>query len=70
MQPGARSSTEQLEHAVPTGRGSRSRSREFAIHPDVIRTLARGCAAVTVASAGRCAVTAITHPAERKETKR
>jgi len=64
------SSTEQLEHAVPTGRGSRSRSREFAIHPDVIRTLARGCAAVTVASAGRCAVTAITHPAERKETKR
>lgn len=56
------SSTEQLTHAMPTGRSSRSRSREFSIHPDVIRTLARGCAAVSVASAGRCAVARITHP--------
>jgi hypothetical protein len=56
------SSTEQLAHAVPTGRGTRSRSREFAIHPDVIRTLACGSAAVSVASAGRCALTRIFHP--------
>jgi hypothetical protein len=56
------SSTEQLTHAVPNGRSSRSRSREFAIHPDSVRTLARGCAAVSVPSAGRCAVARIFHP--------
>jgi hypothetical protein len=56
------SSTEQLTHAVPNGRSSRSRSREFAIHPDAIRTLARGCAAVSVPGAGRCAVARIFHP--------
>jgi hypothetical protein len=56
------STTAQLEHAVPTGRGTRTRSREFAIHPDVIRTLARGTAAVCVASSGSCAVTQILHP--------
>jgi len=55
-------STEQLTHAIPTGHSSRSRSREFAIHPEVIRTLGRGCAAVAVASAGRCAVARIHHP--------
>ena len=56
------SSTEQLAHAIPTGRSTRSRSREFAIHPDVIRTLACGSAAVSVASAGRCSVARILHP--------
>jgi hypothetical protein len=56
------SSTEQLVHALPTGRSTRARSREFAIHPEVIRTLARGTAAVSVASAGRCAVARIFHP--------
>ncbi len=56
------SSTEQLTHAVPNGRSSRSRSREFAIHPDAIRTLARGCAAVSVPGAGRCALARIFHP--------
>jgi hypothetical protein len=56
------SSTEQLTHAVPNGRSSRSRAREFAIHPDAVRTLARGCAAVSVPSAGRCAVARIFHP--------
>jgi conjugal transfer pilus assembly protein TraD len=56
------SSTEQLAHAIPTGRTTRSRSREFAIHPDVIRTLACGSAAVSVASAGCCSVARILHP--------
>ena len=56
------SSTEQLEHAIPTGRVSRSRSREFAIHPDAIRTLERGTAAVAVGSSGTCAVARIFHP--------
>ncbi|HVC85104.1 MAG TPA: type IV secretion system DNA-binding domain-containing protein [Solirubrobacteraceae bacterium] len=56
------SSSEQLAHAIPTGRTTRSRSREFAIHPDVIRTLACGSAAVSVASAGCCSVARILHP--------
>jgi conjugal transfer pilus assembly protein TraD len=54
--------SEQLEHAIPTGRVTRSRSREFAIHPDVIRTLERGTAAVAVGSSGACAVARIFHP--------
>ena len=56
------SSTEQLEHGLPTGRLSRSRSREFSIHPDAIRTLERGVAAVAVPSTGACAVARIFHP--------
>jgi len=60
------STREQLTHSVPTGRVSRSRAREFAIHPDVIRTLGTGTAAVSVASAGSCAVTRIFHPSERR----
>lgn len=56
------SSTEQLEHALPTGRSSRSRAREFAIHPDAIRTLPRGSAAVAVGATGACAVARIYHP--------
>jgi hypothetical protein len=56
------SSTEQLSHAVPTGHTSRTRSREFAIHPEAIRTLACGCAAVSVASEGRRALARIHHP--------
>jgi hypothetical protein len=56
------SSTEQLSHAIPTGQGSRSRAREFAIHPEVIRTLECGSAVVAVGSAAQCAVTRIFHP--------
>lgn len=55
-------STEQLSHAMPTGHSTRSRSREFAIHPDLIRTLERGAAAVAVGSTGQCAVARIFHP--------
>jgi hypothetical protein len=54
--------TEHLQHAIPTGRVTRSRSREFAIHPDVIRTLERGTAAVAVGGSGACAVARIFHP--------
>jgi DNA helicase HerA-like ATPase len=56
------SSSEQLVHSLPTGRSTRVRAREFAIHPDVIRTLARGTAAVSVAGDGACAVARIFHP--------
>jgi hypothetical protein len=55
-------STEQLAHALPTGRSTRTRTREFAIHPDVIRTLPTGAAAVCVATAGTCTVARILHP--------
>jgi hypothetical protein len=54
--------TEQLVHAMPNGHTTRTRAREFSIHPDVIRTLPRGTAAVSVASAGTCAVARIFHP--------
>jgi energy-coupling factor transporter ATP-binding protein EcfA2 len=64
------SSSEQLEHALPTGRSTRTRSREFAIHPDVIRTLERGCAAVSVGAEGSCAVARIFHPLERRGGRR
>ncbi|HEY5389782.1 MAG TPA: TraM recognition domain-containing protein [Solirubrobacteraceae bacterium] len=54
--------SEQLRHGVPNGRATRSHSREFAIHPDLIRTLERGCAAVSVGSESRCALVRIAHP--------
>ena len=54
--------TRQYTHRLPTGRSTRTRSREFAIHPDVIRSLARGTAAVSVAGGASCAVARIFHP--------
>ncbi|MGD0198807.1 MAG: type IV secretion system DNA-binding domain-containing protein [Solirubrobacteraceae bacterium] len=54
--------TEQLEHMVTTGRATRTRGREYVIHPDAIKTLPAGCAAVAVTSAGRCALARIHHP--------
>ncbi|HEX4034277.1 MAG TPA: type IV secretion system DNA-binding domain-containing protein [Solirubrobacteraceae bacterium] len=54
--------SEQLHHGMPNGRATRSHSREFSIHPDLIRTLERGCAAVSVGSEGRCALVRIAHP--------
>jgi conjugal transfer pilus assembly protein TraD len=62
-------STEQLEHALPTGRMTRTRSREFAIHPDTIRTLPRGTAAVSVGAAGFSAITQIFHPTAKGATR-
>src|SRR6202035_5173873 len=56
------SSTEQLAHARPTGRATRTRSRELAIRPDVIQSLPSGRAAVMVARTGVCSVARITHP--------
>jgi hypothetical protein len=54
--------TEQVSHGIPNGRATRSRSRQFSIHPDSIRTLERGCAAVCVGSERRCALVRIHHP--------
>ena len=56
------STTQQCRHRLPTGRTTRTRTREFAIHPDVIRSLERGTAAVSVAGGATCAVARIFHP--------
>ncbi|HUB76840.1 MAG TPA: type IV secretion system DNA-binding domain-containing protein [Solirubrobacteraceae bacterium] len=52
--------TEQLSHGFPTGRSTRTRAREYAIHPDAIKALAPGSAAV--AGANGCAIARIFHP--------
>jgi type IV secretory pathway TraG/TraD family ATPase VirD4 len=54
--------TEQLTHGFPTGRASRTRGREYVIHPDAIKALGPGTAAVAVASAGSCTLAQIFHP--------
>jgi hypothetical protein len=56
------STARQYDHRLPTGRSTRTASRAFAIHPDVIRSLARGTAAVSVAGGASCAVARIFHP--------
>ena len=54
--------TEQLERSLPTGRATRTRGREYVIHPDAIKGLPVGCAAVAITGSGRCALTRIDHP--------
>ena len=54
--------TEQLERSVPTGRATRTRGREYVIHPDAIKALPVGCAAVALPGTGRCALARIDHP--------
>lgn len=56
------SKTEQLSHGFATGRATRTRGREYVIHPDAVKALAPGSAAVAVAGAGSCAVARIFHP--------
>jgi conjugal transfer pilus assembly protein TraD len=54
--------TRTVESNTPNGDGSRSRTRELLVDPDVIRTLSRGTAAVIDASRGRVSITRIYHP--------
>jgi energy-coupling factor transporter ATP-binding protein EcfA2 len=54
--------TEQLSHSLATGRATRARGREYVIHPDAIKALAPGNAAVAIASSGSCAIARIFHP--------
>jgi conjugal transfer pilus assembly protein TraD len=54
--------TEQLEHGFATGRATRTRGREYVIHPDAIKALAPGSAAVALAGSGGCAIARIFHP--------
>ena len=48
--------------AMRTGLGSRTRGREFAIHPDEIKRLGVGEAAVIVPRLRQAAITRIIHP--------
>jgi type IV secretory pathway TraG/TraD family ATPase VirD4 len=52
--------TDQLAHGIATGRSTRTRGREYVIHPDAIKALAPGSAAI--ARPGTCAVARIFHP--------
>jgi type IV secretory pathway TraG/TraD family ATPase VirD4 len=52
--------TEQLSHGFATGRASRTRGREYVLHPEAIKALGPGTAAV--AGARGCAVAQIFHP--------
>ncbi|MEA2265343.1 MAG: conjugal transfer pilus assembly protein TraD [Solirubrobacteraceae bacterium] len=45
-----------------TARGTRSRSREYLIHPDAIKTLPTGTAAVIVAGTGSANIARVFHP--------
>ncbi|MEA2297663.1 MAG: conjugal transfer pilus assembly protein TraD [Solirubrobacteraceae bacterium] len=55
-------STQSVEGHAATAKGSRSRGREFLIHPDEIKSLATGTAAVIVPDTGRATLARIFHP--------
>ncbi len=53
--------TEQLSHGFANGHATQTQGREYLIHPDEIKSLTPGVAAVARAG-GSCAVTRIFHP--------
>ena len=59
---GAWQTSQTVDGHAATARGSRTRGREYLVHPDQIRTLATGTAAVIVAGSGRANVARIFHP--------
>jgi conjugal transfer pilus assembly protein TraD len=54
--------TRTVEHNAPNGNGNRTRTREFIVDPDLVRTLPRGTAAVIDATNGRVSIARIYHP--------
>jgi type IV secretory pathway TraG/TraD family ATPase VirD4 len=54
--------TQRVERAAATGDGHRSRGREYLVHPDVIKTLACGYAAVIVVTTRAATVARMRHP--------
>jgi hypothetical protein len=50
----------ELSHNIATGRSTRTQGREYVLHPDAIKSLAPGSAAV--AGPGVCAIAQIFHP--------
>ncbi len=59
---GAWLSSQAVDDYAPTARGTRRRGREYLIHPDAIKALPTGTAAVIVAGRGRADVARIFHP--------
>jgi conjugal transfer pilus assembly protein TraD len=51
-----------LGASAPTGHGTRTRTREFVVHPDTIKRLPTGCAAVTTPGHGEPRVARMNHP--------
>ena len=51
----------QTTHGLANGRGTRTSSREYVVHPDAIKALAPGTAAVALAG-GACSLARIHHP--------
>jgi DNA helicase HerA-like ATPase len=56
--------SQQLRGSRPSGRATRSRGREYAIHPDAVRSLERGCAAVIEPSRASARLARIFAPQE------
>jgi conjugal transfer pilus assembly protein TraD len=54
--------TEQLSHGFANGRANRTLGREYVLHPDAIKALEPGSAAVAVAGSSGCALARIFHP--------
>ncbi len=52
--------------STPTGEGTRTRTREFVVHPDAIKRLPTGTAAVTSPGALEPRVTRIYHPEDAR----
>jgi conjugal transfer pilus assembly protein TraD len=65
--------TTQQTHAptagLLTGMGSRSRGREYMIHPDTIKSLDVGEAAIIEPRGGRAAVVRVFHPDELRRRR-
>jgi hypothetical protein len=61
---GAWITTHQTGAGLHTGLGSRNRVREYMIHPDAIKSLGIGMAAVIVPRLRRATIARILHPSE------
>jgi len=70
---GAWTTTERSETflgaSAPSGAGTRTRTREFLIHPDTIKHLPTGTAAVTSPGHAEPAIARMHHPRERTMTR-
>ena len=67
---GAWITTQQTGAGLNTGLGSRTRGREYKIHPDDIKSLGIGMAAVIVSRVGRATIARIIHPSELRRRGR
>jgi type IV secretory pathway TraG/TraD family ATPase VirD4 len=67
---GAWTHTEKTENwllaATPSGEGTRARTREFIVHPDTIKRLATGTAAVSSPGHDEARITRMHHPKDAR----